>query len=451
MRLLFLCLFIAVNVHSQGVNLGYIKDFHEVLYYVPDTVRGKLTVIYPDRYEQFDLRTPKKEVFPLHMDSIFLQTIYKPMLVDSTLYFVGWNGGLVHVMKNDSIKRIDNSFEHKMQINSNQLVHNKRIYIYGGYGFWSVRNFFTYFDVKTREWELYQPQPWSKNAPELFGAYDLKIGDDLYLFNGFRQNPHNRLERLELDEVWHYSFKKNIWKFLGNGKVYVNNTNEIINSLSLNDKKYIFTSNGVIEIDLKKNKKTIYKHSIVTNKVNLISLFFWKNRFYYTSWFDKDNIRFNVVPAGEFFGEKQSETYFYKNNAWWFTAAVYYVLLPLAAMFLIWKAIVWLRKAKKINLLSNGLRYKDKFTECDDETMQILKTLLENTNTPSNEILRLVEKSQFSPAHNERIKVQKISDLNIKLKTLLGTGKDIITSVKSKDDRRIRLYNIQREYFHVKS
>lgn len=49
----------------------------------------------------------------------------------------------------------------------------------------------------------------------------------------------------------------------------------------------------------------------------------------------------------------------------------------------------------------------------------------------SVKILRIVEKEQYSPAHNERIKVQKLNDINLKIKALLGVNEDVIISIKT--------------------
>ena len=82
--------------------------------------------------------------------------------------------------------------------------------------------------------------------------------------------------------------------------------------------------------------------------------------------------------------------------------------------------------------------------------MKIIKLMLSENEVPSSSILQIVEKEQYSPAHNERIKVQKISDINIKIATLLGIKEALITSFKSSKDRRIRLYKMSKEYFNIK-
>ena len=82
------------------------------------------------------------------------------------------------------------------------------------------------------------------------------------------------------------------------------------------------------------------------------------------------------------------------------------------------------------------------------ESMAILKLLLSKPQVPSSQILKIVEKEQYSPAHNERLKVQKINDINIKIATLLRNNESIITNFKAENDRRIRVYAIRKDLFN---
>jgi len=59
--------------------------------------------------------------------------------------------------------------------------------------------------------------------------------------------------------------------------------------------------------------------------------------------------------------------------------------------------------------LDIGLRYKNKFVEIDSELMEIIRTMLLIKEVTLIRILSIVEKEQYSPPHNERIKVQKIN------------------------------------------
>ena len=68
---------------------------------------------------------------------------------------VSKGGGMVWKVENDSFKRADNSYNHKMTNQSSVFVRNDTIMKFGGYGYWSSRNFFTYYSEITREWEYY--------------------------------------------------------------------------------------------------------------------------------------------------------------------------------------------------------------------------------------------------------------------------------------------------------
>jgi hypothetical protein len=68
---------------------------------------------------------------------------------------VNKSSGMVYESINDTLRRIDNSFDHKMSFGCHVFKKNDTIFKFGGYGFWSTRNFFNYFNEITKEWEFY--------------------------------------------------------------------------------------------------------------------------------------------------------------------------------------------------------------------------------------------------------------------------------------------------------
>jgi hypothetical protein len=82
--------------------------------------------------------------------------------------------------------------------------------------------------------------------------------------------------------------------------------------------------------------------------------------------------------------------------------------------------------------------------------MEIIRLLLNKKEVSSNEILSIVESASYSAAHNERIKIQNLKDINLKVKTLIGAKEDVIKSIMSKKDKRIRMYSISKELFFIK-
>ena len=121
--------------------------------------------------------------------------------LNSGIYFIGKYGGEVFKLNKNEFIRIDRSFTHKMQMGSSLVVHNDTIFKYGGYGFWSMRNFFTYYNDLTSEWEIVSPSG-SESLPK--GSRDSTIKTnkgDFYVYGGITLNEFNPLEYVINDEV----------------------------------------------------------------------------------------------------------------------------------------------------------------------------------------------------------------------------------------------------------
>ena len=156
------------------------------------------------------------KLIPVKPPETFFPDVFDPICLDSTLLFVKTSGGIVYQLQGDSLIRIDQSFDHKMQINSTIFTHNDTLMRYGGYGFWSDRNFVTYFSSETHEWEIV-PASGSDLLPK--GSHDNLIvqnGPQLAIFSGLSTNEFNPLEVEEFREIWSFDLKDRSWKHLGN-------------------------------------------------------------------------------------------------------------------------------------------------------------------------------------------------------------------------------------------
>ena len=365
--------------------------------------------------------------------------------MQDTLYFINGSGGLVHMIKNDTVRRVDKSFDHQMQHGACWFEHNNTAFSYGGYGFWSNRDFFTYYDSKQDEWEVYHPINSKKIPRGTSNSQFIKEANEFHFFGGTFIDPHNRRERIMNNEVWTFNFSSNEWRYLGQHEAL----DEFIKKVSYKNYLLLIEMNQIIRIDVKNNKKTTYQHSpISAQQTAFRSMHYAKGKFYIVMG-NITGTYLLIVEEKDFFGDIIEEKKFYKNQAYWLKqGGVFFLIMSLILLTL------WFLKKKfvdrnKIKLLDNGLRYHLKFTEFDQESMAIIRLLLSEKEVSSSKILQIVEKEQYSAAHNERIKVQKINDINIKVATLLGIKDDLITNFKSSQDRRIRLYKISKEYFRI--
>ena len=76
--------------------------------------------------------------------------------------------------------------------------HDNTAFKYGGYGFWSNRDFFTYYDKKQDEWEVYHPDTIKIDPSRQLIPILSKTADDFHVFGGSTVNPNNRREQLKI-------------------------------------------------------------------------------------------------------------------------------------------------------------------------------------------------------------------------------------------------------------
>jgi hypothetical protein len=440
MRLLFFCFLFTLNLTAQNVLIS--DHGRQVKNIVLDSLNNRLLVFYQDKYDAVDLNTFEKKSSKLVLnDKLDLENSI--MIIGPKIYFVSRDGGMVYEFKNDTIKRIDRSFNHKMQSGAKLFKYQSKIFKYGGYGFWSVRNFFTYYDKTAREWEVVSPINSSVIPEGTFSGFYIRSGENIYLFGGYKIDPFNQLKKIPNNEVWKFNFNSHKWVFLG-----IDSYEEKGIKINYRDKLILVNDYGTVVIDVLNNKRTIYRKTAVSELYSTpFPSFFLNNKFYNIRYYG-DESYLNVTDEKEFFGKKIAETKFYKNYLVWSTKTIIYIFLFGLFLFIINRFLKFYKKSKKIILLENGLRYRNKVTEFDLVSMQIIKKLLAENEIHSNVILKIIEQKQYSTAHNERIKVQKINEINLKIKTLLGIKEDIINSIKSKSDKRIRIYKMSKKYFN---
>ena len=356
---------------------AYVGKLDEISYTSLDSANNTIYVFFKNYYKKIDLETFEIDSVKIVVDPQFEFKDYKSVLVNSKHYFVHRKGGLVFTLQNDTIKRIDNSFDHKMQVFSNIFVYDDKILRYGGYGFWSARNFYTYFDIDLLEWETISPVN-SKEVPKgtFDGLYTLDK-DDAYFFNGKSIDDFNKTDFYLNNEVWKYNLKLNEWGYLGTSE-YID-LNKFAYPIRYKKTLLVFNTNGISTIDLGTNKLTKYKLGKYSkNLIPSLNHYFLNDRFYFFFYNKEDNnneFYLKSVSENEFIGEFVSEKPFYSNyNLLKGSFSLAGSILLLA--FLANVGFRQFKKRKKIVLLDNGLRYQNKFIEFDQKAMEILKLLV---------------------------------------------------------------------------
>ena len=434
-KILGLLLFINLTIEAQEIRIP-----DNVLYSYNS--EGFIYLFTKNEILEIDLLTYKTSLIVMFGNNKFDLNMYTPIKIKDVFYWVHRSGGIVLKLTNKSLTRIDNSYNHKMQYGGAVFQYENNIYRYGGYGFFSERDFIVKYDFQTNEWESINIT--SSLSP--IGRFDFAhtIKEDLFvIIGGNKVDPLNRKERLSLEDSWGFSFEEMSWSPILSTK-HFNNFNStffnIDNKIGVRSKKefllydyesFTFEIYDINNTILKLDKK--FKIHLHNNKYHFIV-----NRN------NSEKVLINRTKK-EFFGNLKSSKKINENNYLiWFV-----VFLSVFSLILIHN--YFNKYLNSVVLYRNKIKHKRNVIRISNEEYLILSEFISNSNIiENNQIQRLLDKEQYDRSHNIRLKNNLIESLNSKFKYLISDeSKQYIETQKSKYDKRYKRYflNIGQLYF----
>lgn len=416
---------------------------------------GNPYLIYNDSIliKNFDFNNPIYTSLPKDIVlNDFNQYKYK---IQDENYFVERGGGRVLHFKNDSLKRIDNSFSHRNQYGAVPFVNNNEMFLWGGYGLFTFKNILTKYNLDNNEWEaVYQKNPASITERE--GAYHLKIDDTLFVFGG-RINSSNHFERvIKGNNLLHImDLNKNEWvksnlfinpelSFLSSKQNFTKESFQIGNSLLIKKLEKIF------KIDLHNNKLHTY---LPNGQLRSVLDFVYSNKNNEVAYiFKKDDLIFiNKCSLNEFIGDKIDEVPFLIKKEQDFS----FYLVGFLPLIVFIGYVFFVRKTKPnyskqqfvINKDNSSIFIKNrKLDVFQNKQLELLLFLLHNNSqfielTRVNKIFTETPNDSYSTIIKRR--ELAIKELKIKLATILKIKEsEVLLYKKSPIDKRIRLIKI---------
>ncbi len=344
-----------------------------------------------------------------------------------------------------------------MQFNSSIFTYNGKVYKYGGYGFWSHRNFITVFEPETREWEFV---PFSKSDSYPKGRQDaiVKVIDNtLYMFGGMAMDETNGMVKYPLNDIWKFDLKNGIWTELG--KITIESDG--LSEFPLVDlKESILVCNEaedvMLKIDLKNNKISTYGRNSFLRKIFAHSkdprfeMFYFENRFFA---FFKSNNELNQIDlvsrnSDEIFGNLISQTKLYESaNKHYKNLIIFFPILFLI-IFIIYRIDREKVKRKKIMLRKGELFFKGQRIEMEPLSIKVLNHFINSEDSvSSSEIMDWINKPQLDYSYRTRLINETLYKINYTIKNVLKIDSDTITVKKSKLDKRLKVYSIDKTLF----
>jgi hypothetical protein len=404
---------------------------------------GKIYIIDNNHLKVYDYNQKLIDEFPINSVSLDFgfPKSFQSVFIKDKLYISSIGGGMMYSVVNDTLKRIDNSFNHKMTIQSAVFSHRDTIFKFGGYGYWSARKFMTYFSFDTMEWEFYRQT--GSNSPSGTHNFDWSItGDDFYFFNGQTVNENNGLMASKNDNVWKFDFTTRSWSNLGKINLSDYSYSMVKSNTDASGSSYVFDTssleNSIYKLDFQNN---ILSSFDIPNKYSGIGQWsFIENDTIYEL---RPNI-FVKTPLKEIFNDStRKDTKLYNSSQTLIDglsrALLFFILVVVILYFL-----NDLNIKTKPRLTSKGIKFKRELIRLSEIEIKILHKLLSSTEVLSVDLYNTVEDKNLSYPQNNRIKVSAIKSINSKIHQSLGF-QNFIDSKKLLEDKRVAIYFISRK------
>ena len=362
---------------------------------------------------------------------------YDPIWYQNQLHLLSQRGGLLYRVENDSTIRLDKSFQHRKQFQSNDFVYRDTLFRYGGYGFWRANNFFTYFDHTTKEWEYYPTKGFT--LPD--EAYDGKaflLKDKFYVLGGQKVSKTNGLASEKSKQIWTFDFNSRQWT--NGGKMGLD-----IGSYKTIQKDSLFylvghpsNTPGDLILDLQNNRVQIFDHTLVSANTDIKSpAFFRGDTLYYTS----EQSLFKSLAFRDVFVNQSSQDRLFLNEITLFWNITFLGTAGVFLFLLAYGSVLWQRR-KLPRLVKGGIRYNLTFYPLSNEEQQILSLLRQNLSATTEDLMPIFSKHKLSFSQTHKLKADAIDNINNLITTLLG--KELIKIKKDPKDKRQLVYYYNR-------
>ncbi len=351
--------------------------------------------------------------------------------------------GFVYESTNDTLRRIDLSYKHSMTNQSHVFERNDTIFKFGGYGYWSNRNFFSYFSNSSKQWEFYKTNkgPLPPGLSNSIGV--LTKEDKLFVLQGELIDNFTGVKKARNINVWKFDFNSKTWQDMGVSNIPNLDRHKVLQSgllIGTTSKE-----NELVLVDLENNKFEQFQKNNSTFTLFGKSAVIHQNKLFNVLGDSIISIGLsNEIPSLNIKNPKS----IYYNTATLFSGLYNTALITIA---LIAAIVIFLRykrnQSPKISEL--GIRYKGVSYHLTGKEKRILQEIIVNDTVSSQRMYDLVESSTLSYPHNNKIKNDTIKKVNKKIYKILNV-KDFIESKKDEKDQRVIIYYTQKAHVFIR-
>ena len=430
MKLIFLFLF---SFQSIQVPINYYFDSSESILYI----------LYNNKIEQYTLENDVELISSKEIKNSSEYDLSKFKFVNEYTLSSRLGGSILKI-KGDSIFRIDNSYEHKMQLGSLEFIRNDTLFRYGGYGFFENRNFFTFYDKKINGWESLDIN--GDIIPERISDFMYHFNKDkLYISGGYRFDKFKKDIKYKNLKTYLFDFNSKKWSVIGdlNTSFFYER-----NCFYLDENSFVNFTDGMIYVmNFEKNSIKKFSSNPISKKIesSFFKPFINKNNVFYFE-LENDVLNIKSTPLGEFISNLKSiENERIYGVSYWLYSLIILILILIFLLYIVYKKFM-----NKIIRIGDGFFYnlkKIKLTEKEKVIFNLLFTSSKKRNSVENRIITdFFEDKNLNYGTINRRKNEFINYLNNKIKLIINTDKDIVVRINSSIDKREVNYSVNSDF-----
>ena len=384
----------------------------------------------------------------------FNNTNFKPINTETKTFLILNGGGPVLQIEKDKIIRIDNSVEQKNQFGAAIFEHNNQLHMNGGYGFWSFKDYTTFFDTSTGQWELCVFDPAPKFQPRWKSIFH-KTKNDLYVLGGRSALDENQRIDAAIKDVFKIDFqKKSVELFELGFNPQIPITSSSFQGFKINNQKGYLDHLNIAVFDFENNSVTEYDTAeLFKNKVQGTPILSTKD----SLWFinnKQGNKTIELVSIQQALQKplktvsilNVENTGFSYKKIFAFSSAV---LIALFLYFLFgYKDYI----NKLVHHDNQWLYYANNKITISNDQSKVIGLLEKNGQFSSTELNKIISKNKtYAKSHLTHLRQTFIENLNLTYYNLTSFTEPLISSTKNPADKRQLIYFAGNKIFKKKS
>ena len=355
-------------------------------------------------------------------------------------------GGHVFSHTENGFLREDSSVEQKNQFSSTVFLYNNQIYMYGGYGFWSFKDYITFFDKATGQWEIlktkseYIPQPRWKAISHL-------IKDKLYVLGGRNTPKESDKKDIVLNDIFYFDFIENKFINLGEINPKIPLKYSFGPSITIKNKKAYLQKDKIVFFDFKKDTVTSYFQKNLFEGLDMqrpafehLDTIYYIKKNKETSLLVKFPIKKlnNINPT--FFPMLVEKKNYFEII---FTLLSFIIVLAVWTCFKLFAYKDFLKESLLFD--ENKIHFRDESYLLSKKQLMFIKRLEKHKEISATELNNIISSKNYVKSHMTLLRSDFINKVNDIYKKLTKSNLNLVEVAQDPFDNRYKIYRTTKQ------